>query len=118
MERLLEASLLLVPGWNARLLVPPLLEGLPAAGVSWLPLVYRLARAAGEALGLLPPDRVDRPKGFSEVGLEVRKLASLQDSRGPHVLDCKQGWQQGTLSPRGQGCGHPAGEPACVHGST
>ena len=81
-ERLLKASLLLVPKWDARLLVPPLLEGLPAAGMSWLALEYKLARAAEEVLGLLPPERVDRPKGFSEVGLEVRKLASLQDSKG------------------------------------
>ena len=85
MERLLEASLLLVLGWNVRLLVPPLLEGLPAAGMSWLALGYRLARAAAEVLGLLPPDRVDRPKGFSEVGLDVRKLANLHDSREPMV---------------------------------
>ena len=59
------------------------MEGLPAAGMSWLALGYRLARAVGEVLGLLLPDRVDRPKGFSEVGLEVRKLANLRDSRGP-----------------------------------
>ena len=59
------------------MLVPPLLEGLPAAGMSLLALEYRLARAAEEVLGLLPPDKVDRPKGFSEVGLEVRKLANL-----------------------------------------